>query len=709
MEEDDDLAARPGPSAGPPESLALRLPALKSSSGGAHGHASGRRYYRDLAWNPHFVSRLDEVQVLGGQDPIVARSLAGSTVRSSRLAAGHGHDGCINALTWSDDGLTLASGSDDARVILWEMNTDHRHPSAGGGRGSETENDNIPYPYPSLGMSTVLHTGHAANIFSVEFAPHCGNARLASASLDKQVRVFDLHNAPATTKRMEGTAGGKSHTDIDLRAHVSSSTSACCRVFSCHRRSVKRVCMGGVYASPDVLMSVSEDGDVREYDLRTDEHVCSRASRGGGGRCPQPLVSTGLDLYALSQSALEPHLFAVAGDDPYAYLYDRRMVGRAVREEWGQSVGGGASKSDVNGGGGLAHTQCVRRFGNHAGGRGHGRRASTRAISDVKMNPHDSREMLVTYMSGGEGDVQLYDIKGPTGGGGGSDSGEDDDDGDGDSDDDVDSSDGGDSDDDDGDSSDDDDLDLDANAGDTLPHADWHGSDDDELIPSLDVEQDNIPSSSSSSSSSSVSLNSSFYSDTTLPRPDSTKSSLSAPLVSRPLRKYTGHVNAHTTKEVNFAGPRSQYIVSGSDDGRWYMWDKVSGGLLGVWRADADVVNVVSPHPYLPIAAVSGIDETIKVFAPRPQGGGGNAAFRREADPHGYIEKRRTARPTAGTAAFASMNWEQVFRMMGGDDDGDDDVGDVFDMEGWTTASDDGSQGGGGGGDSGGGDSGGEE
>jgi len=54
--------------------------------------------------------------------------------------------------------------------------------------------------------------------------------------------------------------------------------------------------------------------------------------------------------------------------------------------------------------------------------------------------------------------------------------------------------------------------------------------------------------------------------------------------------------------------------VSGSDDGNWFVWEKDTANLHGIYEGDESVVNVVEGHPYLPLVAVSGIDTTVKVI-----------------------------------------------------------------------------------------------
>ncbi|CAO3674315.1 unnamed protein product [Rhizopus stolonifer] len=83
--------------------------------------------------------------------------------------------------------------------------------------------------------------------------------------------------------------------------------------------------------------------------------------------------------------------------------------------------------------------------------------------------------------------------------------------------------------------------------------------------------------------------------------------------------KYTGHRNIETIKEVDFFGQSDEYVVSGSDDGLLFIWDKNTGKTVQVLRADDEVVNVTKGHPRLPILAVSGIDSTIKIITPKAE------------------------------------------------------------------------------------------
>ncbi|CEP09880.1 hypothetical protein [Parasitella parasitica] len=98
---------------------------------------------------------------------------------------------------------------------------------------------------------------------------------------------------------------------------------------------------------------------------------------------------------------------------------------------------------------------------------------------------------------------------------------------------------------------------------------------------------------------------------------ESTQQSVEADVgVVKPRSKYTGHGNIETIKDVDFFGPNDEYIVSGSDGGHLFIWDKKTSKVIQILQADGDIVNVAKGHPTLPILAVSGIDATTKIFTP---------------------------------------------------------------------------------------------
>lgn len=80
---------------------------------------------------------------------------------------------------------------------------------------------------------------------------------------------------------------------------------------------------------------------------------------------------------------------------------------------------------------------------------------------------------------------------------------------------------------------------------------------------------------------------------------------------------YKGHQNCDTVKGVNFFGPNCEYVVSGSDCGRIFIWRKKDGELLRVMAADSHVVNCIECHPHAAILASCGMEKDIKIWTPK--------------------------------------------------------------------------------------------
>lgn len=83
------------------------------------------------------------------------------------------------------------------------------------------------------------------------------------------------------------------------------------------------------------------------------------------------------------------------------------------------------------------------------------------------------------------------------------------------------------------------------------------------------------------------------------------------------VKRYTGHRNNHTVKGVNFYGPKSEFIVSGSDCGHVFLWDKETEQIVQYLTGDDNgAINVLEPHPTLPVLATSGLDHEVKIWSP---------------------------------------------------------------------------------------------
>ncbi|PWN18649.1 WD40 repeat-like protein [Microstroma glucosiphilum] len=818
--------------------------------------ASSSSYQHSYQSHSSFLSRLDQIQELGGR----AAFRIPDTQRFHRPLVGHA--GCVNALCWSESGEMLASGSDDTRVVLWKVGTSHIHPTANerapqrylpysfragtgqdrstrpdqqttrvGGHEDEDE-DNVDgplhgadYPLLEMGMASVIQTGHTANIFSVAFAPHSSDSRIFTAAGDATMRVFDIGSSSAGMGTRVSHPDGRWYDRFDQ-----GSGGVNCRVLKCHRRRVKRLATEN---SPDIFLSVGEDGDVRSTDLRT-SHICRT-------NCPRPLLHSFTSLYSLSLSKLQPYLFAVAGESPYTYLYDRRMIGRVIKDEWGMSM----TNSDE-----ALLTKCVRRYGLPQGSWDgdcsvqdeSARRPMSRTshITAVKISEHNGNDLIATYSNGAiyrfgirdeEGGLHHVQDRLPVGwetgstaaatggtkasgrerkrGSSSSSSGfpaipekeavhtipsaggktstrilarpeaqdaarrlpsarlsettaqmsqgpreqdwrrafvdeeeEDEDES---------SSSGSESpteqeaqgfplyqqlladgeagslemssssssseaslasaqEEEEGDSvewedvdSDEqgpsrrrrrepnwfndpevDDLVIDSNDDSEDDDSEGDGSDD-------DAEDDGDGESFSDSEEDSVS---SSDPDPDVDDPQYAQNVRQAshnyvPIVYPRNPRYMGHLNSETVKEVNFLGPHDEYIVSGSDDGNFFVWDKASGELLGIWEGDGSVVNVVVPHPTLPVLAVSGIDDTVKLFGPVSRYTAGQSSEKgskdlrdmsRMADKETIVERN----------TFRRRRSHGMFGMGTDDDEGDEDedgLEDEYEREDYLTRS----------------------
>ncbi|KUL85754.1 hypothetical protein ZTR_08457 [Talaromyces verruculosus] len=320
----------------------------------------GRVFERELGYRPHnaslkglygaseWIDELDIVNELGG------------------------HTGCVNALSWSNSGRLLASGSDDTYLNIYSYQPD-----------SSTS---------PFALTTSINTGHTANIFSVKFMPHSNDQTLVTCAGDSEVRVFDVEysfknasNAAATdafsatrSRRMADFFTGVRH----LSHHNTNS-----RVYRSHSDRVKRIV---TESSPYLFLTCSEDGEVRQWDLRQPSSAYPAPNGGQGfmayrpgvhhddSNIPAPLISYKkyhLDLNTISCSASQPQYIALGGAHLHCFLHDRRMTGRDLLAEKGQLNGSTLSAGSVEDEIMSKATRCVRRFA---------------PKGQSKMKPHDT-------------------------------------------------------------------------------------------------------------------------------------------------------------------------------------------------------------------------------------------------------------------------------------------------------------------------------
>lgn len=89
--------------------------------------------------------------------------------------------------------------------------------------------------------------------------------------------------------------------------------------------------------------------------------------------------------------------------------------------------------------------------------------------------------------------------------------------------------------------------------------------------------------------------------------------------------RFCGHCNTTTDiKEANFFGSEAQFVVAGSDDGSFFIWDRRTTNIIRILRGDDSIVNCLQPHPTSCLLATSGIDPVVRLWSPKPEDGSKN-------------------------------------------------------------------------------------
>lgn len=185
--------------------------------------------------------------------------------RMSLLKRLNVHNGCVNSVCWNATGDLILSGSDDQHLVLTN-----------------------PYTYKVL---TKFKTSHRANIFSAKFLPNSGDHRIVSCSGDGIILYTDLMRKVKTSSNR----------------------------FNCHSGTTYEVVT--IPGEPHSFLSCGEDGTVRFFDLRIKDK-CNTP------KCKEDvLISCERAITALSVNLAMPHQVAIGCSDGTVRIYDRRTLG----------------------------------------------------------------------------------------------------------------------------------------------------------------------------------------------------------------------------------------------------------------------------------------------------------------------------------------------------------------------------------------------
>lgn len=72
-------------------------------------------------------------------------------------------------------------------------------------------------------------------------------------------------------------------------------------------------------------------------------------------------------------------------------------------------------------------------------------------------------------------------------------------------------------------------------------------------------------------------------------------------------------------RNIFYIFSEGQFIVAGSDDGSFFIWDRKTTNIMRVLRGDDSIVNCLQPHPTYCLLATSGIDPVVRLWSPRPE------------------------------------------------------------------------------------------
>lgn len=231
---------------------------------------------------------------------------------------------------------------------------------------------------------TIVSATDDVRVFDIE---HSGHSTLSGATSSRQ---------PGSRRRVgiHGVPDGVTLTQGDTNA----------KAFRCHTDTVKRIVTED---SPFYFLTCSEDGDVRQWDVRQPAKTYPprdfalphwASDPNASDNVPPPLISYSryhLDLNTVSCSPSQPHYIALGGAHLHCFLHDRRMLGRDRLAEQGANLANAADWSLNDDESFSKATRCVKKFAPN--GQQRMKRSDNGHITACKISDANPNDLIVSW------------------------------------------------------------------------------------------------------------------------------------------------------------------------------------------------------------------------------------------------------------------------------------------------------------------------
>ncbi|ODM96150.1 WD and tetratricopeptide repeats protein 1 [Orchesella cincta] len=129
-------------------------------------------------------------------------------------------------------------------------------------------------------------------------------------------------------------------------------------------------------------------------------------------------------------------------------------------------------------------------------------------------------------------------------------------------------------------------------------------------------------------------------------------------------QRFCGHCNTTTDiKEATFFG---NFVVAGSDDGSFYIFDRETTNIVKIMKGDESIVNCLQPHPSSCCLATSGIESVVRIWMPLSEGQANDRVVEDVTDAAYANQRRMNSNP------FEVILMNMGYRMNGDEEPSDE-------------------------------------